>query len=87
MISIILNMMIRSETHSIWIGRMNHLGGFGKGSDMVLNQAVEKIKRGQTDSLIKSIYGRYKDNSMIRYKAEIKEIVGIPLPEKPGMDN
>ena len=70
-------------THSIWIGKMNHLGRFGKDSDMVLQQAIEKIKRGQTDSIIKSIYRRYKDNPMIRWKKEIKKMVGIPLAEKP----
>ena len=70
----------------LWIGKMNHLGRFGKVSDMVLQQAINKIKRGQTNSIIRSIYRRYKDNPMIRYKAEIKKIVGIPLAEKPGMD-
>jgi hypothetical protein len=34
-------------TNSIWmIGTMNHLGRFEKGSDMVLRQAIEKIRRG-----------------------------------------
>ena len=65
---------------------MNHLGRFGKGSDMVLQQAIEKIRRGQTGSIIKSIYRRYKDNPLIKWKAEIKKVVGIPLAEKPGMD-
>jgi len=74
-------------THSLWIGTMNHTGRFGKVSDMVLQQAIKKIKQGQTNSIIKSIYERNKDNPMIRWKAEIKKIVGIPLAEKPGMDN
>ena len=65
---------------------MNRLGRFRKGTDMVLQQAIEKIRRGQTDSIIKSIYRRYKDNPLIKWKAEIKKVVGIPLAEKPGMD-
>jgi len=65
---------------------MNHSGRFGKVSDMVLQQAIKKIKRGQTDSIIKSIYWRYKDNPLIKWKAEIKKVLGIPLAEKPGMD-
>ena len=73
-------------THSIWIGTMNHLGRFGKGSGMVLQQEIEKIRRGQTDSIIKSIYGRYKDNPMIRWKKEIKKVVGIPLAKQNGLD-
>ena len=41
-------------THSIWIGKMNHLGRFGKGSDMVLKQAINRIRQGQTDLSIKT---------------------------------
>ena len=73
-------------THSLWIGTMNHLKRFGNGSDVVLRQAIEKIRRGQTDSVIWAIYHRHKNNPMIRWKEEIKKILGIPLADKPGMD-
>jgi DNA repair photolyase len=73
-------------THSIWIGKMNHLGRFGKGSDMVLRQAIDDIKRGQTDRVIKSIYRRYGNNPLIRWKKEIKKVVGIPVPKQNGLD-
>jgi hypothetical protein len=65
---------------------MNHLGRFGKGTDMVLKQAIENFRRRQTDSIIKSIYRRYKDNPMIRWKTEIKKIVGIPMIRQNGVD-
>jgi DNA repair photolyase len=73
-------------THSIWIGKMNHLGRFGKESDMVLQQEIDKIKRGQTDNIIKSIYQRHKDSPMIKWKKEIKKMVGIQLAKQNGMD-
>jgi DNA repair photolyase len=73
-------------TQSLWIGKMNHLGRFGKFSDMVLQQAIKEIKRGQTDSIIKSIYRFYKDDPLIRWKKEIKKIVGIPLAKQNGLD-
>ena len=73
-------------TDSIWIGMMNHTGRFGKNANPVLQQAIEKIMRGQTDSIIKAIYQRHKNNPMIKWKAEIKKVVGIPLPKKSGMD-
>jgi DNA repair photolyase len=73
-------------THSLWIGTMNHLGRFGKSSDMVLRQAIAKIRRGQTGGIIKSIYKRYKDNPLIRWKKEIKKVVGIPVPRQNGLD-
>ena len=34
-------------TDAIWIGTMNHLGRFEKGSDMVLKQAIERIRRAR----------------------------------------
>jgi hypothetical protein len=73
-------------THSLWIGTMNHLGRFGKGSDMVMQQAIKEIKRGQTDIIIKSIYHWYKDDPMIRWKKEIKKVVRIPLAQQNGLD-
>ena len=85
-IDTLIGELLPSVTHSIWIGKMNHLGRFGKVSDTVLRHAISEIKRGQTDSIIKSIYGRYKDNPMIKWKAEIKKIVGIPLAIQNGLD-
>jgi hypothetical protein len=73
-------------THSIWIGTMNHLGRFGKGANMVLQQAIEKIRLGQTDDIIQAIYDRHKTNPKIKWKAEIKKVVGIPLVSAAGMD-
>ena len=73
-------------THSIWIGKMNHLGRFEKGSGMALKQAIDKIRRGQSDAAIKAIYNRHKNNSMIRWKKEIKKIVGIPISKQDGLD-
>jgi hypothetical protein len=52
----------------------------------VLAQAIDDIKRGQTDSIIKSIYNRHRENSKIKWKAEIKKVVGIPLAKQNGLD-
>jgi DNA repair photolyase len=73
-------------THSLWIGKMNHLGRFEKDSDTVLRRAIKKIRRGQTDDIIESIYERHKDNQMIRWKKEIKKVVGIPVSRQNGLD-
>ena len=85
-IDILISELSPYVTHSIWIGKMNHLGRFGKGSDMVLRQAIDNIKRGQTDGVIKSIYRRYGNNPLIRWKKEIKKVVGIPIPKQNGLD-
>ncbi len=85
-IDTLIGELLPHVTQSLWIGKMNHLGRFGKGSDMVLRQAIDDIKRGQNDSIIKSIYRRHKDNPLIKWKSEIKKIVGIPLAEQNGLD-
>lgn len=85
-IDTLIDELLPYVTHSMWIGTMNHLVRLGKGTDMVLQQAIEKIKRGQTDSIIKSIYRRYRDNPLIKWKAEIKKIVGIPVSRQNGLD-
>jgi DNA repair photolyase len=73
-------------TNAIWIGKMNHLGRFGKNGDAVLRKEINRIKNGQTDAAIKSIYSRHRDNPLIKWKKEIKRVVGIPLAKKSGMD-
>jgi uncharacterized protein involved in exopolysaccharide biosynthesis len=65
---------------------MNHRGRFGKDSDMVLQQAIEQIKQGQADSIIKSIYRFYKDDPLKNWKAEIKKMVDIPLAKQNGLN-
>ena len=85
-VDILISELSPFVTHSLWIGKMNHLGRFEKGSDMVLKQATNKIRQGQSDTIISQIYDRYKNNPMIRWKKEIKKVVGIPVSKKNGMD-
>ena len=73
-------------THSIWIGTMNHLGRLEKHADPIMLQAIDKVRRGQSDPVIKAIYQRHKDNPMIRWKKGIKKVVGIPIPKQNGLD-
>ncbi len=73
-------------THSIWIGTMNHLGRLEKYADNNLKKEIRRIRRGQTDSVIKAIYDRHNGNPLIRWKKEIKKIVGIPIPKQNGLD-
>ena len=77
-IDMLINDLMPHVTDSIWIGTMNHTGRFGKNANTVLQQAIQKIRMGQTRSIIRAIYRRYKDNPMIKWKTEIKKIVGIP---------
>jgi len=85
-IDILISELSPYVTHSIWLGTMNHLGRFGKGSDMVLRQAINRIRQGQMDTIIRQIYKRHKGNPLIRWKKEIKKVVGIAIPKKNGLD-
>jgi len=85
-IDLLINDLMPHVSDSIWIGTMNHTGRFGKHANPILQQAIKTIQMGQSDSNIKAIYQRHKNNPMIKWKAEIKKIVGIPLARKPGMD-
>jgi DNA repair photolyase len=85
-IDLLINDLMPFVSDSIWIGIMNHTGRFGKNANPALQQAIQTIRKGQTNGIIKAIYQGHKNNPMIKWKAEIKKIVGIPLPKKSGMD-
>jgi DNA repair photolyase len=72
-------------TDAIWIGTMNHLRSI-EIDDEAVARAIDKIQAGQTEERIKAIYERLKGNQKIKWKAEIKKILGLPQAEKPGMD-
>ena len=62
-------------TDSIWIGKMNHIGRFGKNAGRSLRKAIQDIKHGQTDSMIRSIYQRHRNNPLIRWKDSIRKVI------------
>jgi len=72
-------------TDAIWIGTMNHLHRI-EINDEAVARAIGRIQAGQTEERIKAIYERLKGNQKIKWKAEIKKIVGLPQAEKTGMD-
>ena len=85
-IDILISELLPYVTDAIWIGKMNHLGRFEKNADLAMKRAIVKVRYDQTDSAIKSIYSRHRDNPMIKWKKEIKKVVGIPLANRNGMD-
>jgi len=85
-IDILISELSPYVNHSLWIGTMNHIGRFDKGSDMVLRQATNRIRQGQLDTIIRQIYQRHKGNSLVRWKKEIKKVVGIPISKQNGLD-
>jgi DNA repair photolyase len=72
-------------TDTIWIGLMQHFQ-FIRIEDKAVEEAIEKIKDGQTVEKIRPIYEKHKDNPKIRWKDSIKKLLGLPLIDKPGLD-
>lgn len=64
-------------TETIWIGKMNHIGRISKYVDDATRNALAQLDARQSDSIIKAIYARHKDNPMIRWKESIRAVVGI----------
>ena len=73
-------------TGSIWLGKMNSIGSrvsVGNASD---RERIAAIRSGQTDEKIRSIHAKLRTNTKIKWKESIKEVVGIQLAQRPGMD-
>ena len=73
-------------TDAIWVGTMNKIGRYYKKVGPEVQAALDVIINGQTNEIIRAIYARHRNNAKIKWKNEIKEIIGIPLAPKPGMD-
>jgi len=75
-------------TDSIWLGKMN----FPTQRIKINNPGfkdwdrLEFVLDCQTDSNIKALYERFKDDPLIKWKESIKKVVGIDLLTKPGED-
>ena len=73
-------------TDAIWLGTMNDIKRRVVIDSEATAQEVAKIEAGQTEDIIRGIYERHKGNIKVKYKHEINKMLGLPLPEKPGMD-
>jgi site-specific DNA-methyltransferase (adenine-specific) len=70
-------------TETIWIGTMNHLKQIRVDSPEV-ELELARIRGGQTDERLKAIYNSHHENPVIRWKKEIRKVVGIEPPEEPA---
>jgi DNA repair photolyase len=71
-------------THSIWLGKMNMMKWRLEMNTEIteeLKQKANQLYAWQSDDEIKALYEIYKNDSLIRWKGEIKTIVGLPIGE------
>lgn len=73
-------------SNSLWLGKMNKIESrvMGDGDDLL--KEIERIKCGQTDDQIKSLYLELQGVEKIRWKESMKEVLGMSLPQQPGLD-
>jgi DNA repair photolyase len=72
-------------TDTIWIGKMNRVGERvdTKGWTDKDFEFLKRVKNSQTDSKIKEIYDKFKNNPKVKWKDSIKQVMGLP-EEKIG---
>lgn len=71
-------------THSIWLGKMNQMKNRLELNTIITNELKEKANHlyaWQSDEEIKELYERYKSDKLIKWKAEIKKVVGLRIGE------
>lgn len=73
-------------SHSIWLGKMNKIDQRVRSTNEDVSLHVAKIKDGQRDEVIQRIYNQLSHQSLVCWKESIKEVVGLKLSEKPGLD-
>jgi DNA repair photolyase len=69
-------------THSIWLGKMSKMKqrlGMNTPITDELKEKANQLYVWQSDDEIKALYLRLKNDPLIRWKGEIKKIVGLPI--------
>jgi DNA repair photolyase len=76
-------------TDGIWVGRPNK---FKRRLELNGCDDTEHLKRAEelllihSDEAIKKRYEKWKSNPKLRWKDEVKKVVGLPSNPRPGMD-
>ncbi len=73
-------------THSIWLGKMNRIDRRVLVDCEEGRHQVERIRAGQEDPVIWNIYRQLREEPLVRWKESIKEVIGLELPDRPGLD-
>lgn len=69
-------------THSVWLGTMNKMEWRLTTNNELTKEFKDKANQlyaWQSDDEIIALYDRFKNDSLIRWKNEIKVIVGLPI--------
>lgn len=73
-------------SNALWIGTMNETSRRVAVDSPRIEQNLKKILEGQTEAILKAIYERHKSNPKIKWKDEVKKVVGLDRHTVSGMD-
>lgn len=76
-------------TDSIWLGRANRLIAtlsLNCSNDQEAILKGRELMAQQSDAYIASLYERFKDDPLIRFKDSIKKVMGVERPLQKGLD-
>ena len=83
-------MAVKSHvTNTVWLGRVNMLSNaitMNCPRDKNAKQMAQGLWDLHTDKWIWDLYDKYKADSFIRWKDSIKKVVGLPRPQRKGLD-
>jgi DNA repair photolyase len=84
----VVDQVLPFVTDAVWIGKANRLRArlLINGADPEVMLAGERLIASQNDTRIRDLYSNYKSNRKIKWKESIKNVVGIPMAVRPGMD-
>lgn len=72
-------------SHSIWLGKMNKIKTRVV-SNIVSADELQRIRAGQSNKSIRSLYAELQNVEKVRWKESMKEILGLELATKAGQD-
>jgi DNA repair photolyase len=76
-------------TDSIWLGRPNRLNAniaINTEGDPAVQKAAVRLMGLLDEPYIRSLYARYGNDPIIRWKDSLKEMLGLSRPTKAGLD-
>jgi len=71
---------------TIWLGKMNKISSRVDVESPSVEREIDRILHEQQDHKIIQLYSALKNTRKIRWKESIKEVVGISLAGKAGLD-
>ena len=76
-------------TDAIWIGKMNDYQRrlkINRVDNQVSKEMLDRLSRWYNDQNINSLYERYSNDPLIKWKDSIKKVIGLKTPTEIGLD-